>query len=305
MKYFLLSFLLFSQLGLSLELYRYKDENGKWAFTDKKPEKAKNEEKTTIKERRKQELTVKLEKYEIPNGVVYKARNELYAPVEFVFKNLKTKNVKLDRDISKSQILPANSITTVLKAQKIDDAGFRISFSYSHILGDPNSQAVDNYVYGVPFAKGTKYYIGQAFNGSYSHSGKYNRYAVDLSLPVGTHILAARSGRVIDVAFSNFKAGIGKKFLDKANVIRILHDDGSMATYAHLKWEGIRVRAGEHVNKGEYIGDSGNTGYSTGAHLHFVIHANRKNGIEAIPFKFAKKRGASAVPVAGKWLKSE
>ena len=59
-----------------------------------------------------------------------------------------------------------------------------------------------------------------------------------------------------------------------ANLVRILHDDGTWAEYAHLNRSTIRVRPGDVVERGEYIADSGNTGFSSGPHLHFVVQRN-------------------------------
>ena len=66
---------------------------------------------------------------------------------------------------------------------------------------------------------------------------------------------------------------------------RILHEDGSMALYAHLKPEGVEVRVGQQVRQGQRIALSGNTGYSTAPHLHFAVQANGGMRLEAIPFR--------------------
>jgi murein DD-endopeptidase MepM/ murein hydrolase activator NlpD len=74
----------------------------------------------------------------------------------------------------------------------------------------------------------------------------------------------------------------------------VLHDDGTMSLYAHLNWNSIRVRPGQLVERGEYLADSGNTGFSSGPHLHFVVQRNIGGAIESVPIEFAGA-GASAV----------
>ena len=64
-----------------------------------------------------------------------------------------------------------------------------------------------------------------------------------------------------------------------------------MALYSHLKHEGVLVRVGQRVRKGEPIALSGNTGYSTGPHLHFAVQANRGMKLESIPFRMFGPQG--------------
>ena len=87
---------------------------------------------------------------------------------------------------------------------------------------------------------------------------------IDLRGSTGTPVYAVSSGVVIKA--NNNGNGYG-------NSIRIRHDNGMITQYAHLN--SIKTRKGRRVRKGQLIGTVGNTGYSTGPHLHFGV---KKNG---------------------------
>ena len=128
--------------------------------------------------------------------------------------------------------------------------------------------------------------IDQGFGGSFSHDDVQNRHALDFAADIGTPVFAARAGTVMQVEAgfraSGLASGDGRT---RANFIRILHDDGSMALYAHLAVEGVLARVGQEVTAGQRIGLSGNTGFSTGPHLHFAVQVNRGMQLVSIPFR--------------------
>ena len=93
------------------------------------------------------------------------------------------------------------------------------------------------------------------------------------------------------------KAGLNReKYGGSANFIRIVHDHGSMAVYAHHQHEGVQVRTGQRVRKGQPIGLSGNTGFSTAPHLHFVLQVNRGMRLESIPLRMFGPLGELKFP---------
>jgi len=128
--------------------------------------------------------------------------------------------------------------------------------------------------------------IDQGFDGEFSHDDEQNRYALDFAAAIGTPVLAARAGTVMQVE-AGFRAGgvADRAQAGRANFIRVLHDDGSMALYAHLAPDGVLVRQGQQVRSGERIGLSGNTGYSTAPHLHFAVQVNRGMRLVSVPFR--------------------
>ncbi len=175
------------------------------------------------------------------------------------------------------------------------------SLQYRYNIGSPLARHDRQAVYWPPFAMHTQFQITQAFGGKFSHTGEQSQYAVDIAMPVNTPIHAARAGVVIEVNNDFFKNGLTQAYKSRANSIRILHEDGSMAIYAHLALETAQVYPGLHVSAGQLIGYSGNTGYSSGPHLHFAVQLNQGMKLASVPFMFSSAGGVSE-PIAGKWL---
>jgi murein DD-endopeptidase MepM/ murein hydrolase activator NlpD len=123
-------------------------------------------------------------------------------------------------------------------------------------------------------------------------------------MPVGSAVHAAREGVVINVAHKFFRGGTTQEMRDEANFVQILHDDGTTAVYAHLQLDTVRVHPGQRVARGEFIANSGNTGYSSGPHLHFVVLRNAGLRSESVPVTFAGPGGTSLAPRTGQVLRA-
>ena len=89
--------------------------------------------------------------------------------------------------------------------------------------------------------------------------GRLHR-GIDIAAPIGTPVLAAASGVVVG---AGWHSGYG-------NLVKIEHMDGSVTLYGHANK--ILVTHGQKVEQGQQIAKMGNTGNSTGSHLHFEIH---------------------------------
>jgi len=115
-----------------------------------------------------------------------------------------------------------------------------------------------------------------------SHSDQRLRkldYAVDFLVPIGTPIFAAASGKVVWIKDDSKVSGKDKKkYWNLGNRIVIKHRLGEYTAYEHLKYKGVVVKVGHKVKKGQLIGYSGNSGWSTiGPHLHFEVFNNPSN----------------------------
>lgn len=103
------------------------------------------------------------------------------------------------------------------------------------------------------------------------HSG-LGDWAYDFSMNVGTPLWASHSGTVALVKENSSTGGCDPDFANLANYVVINNDGDNTATlYLHLNTNGVVVNVGQHVNQGDLIGYSGQTGYSCGAHLHFQV----------------------------------
>ncbi|MGD8428370.1 MAG: M23 family metallopeptidase [Balneolaceae bacterium] len=155
-------------------------------------------------------------------------------------------------------------------------------FEYSLILGNPKAVHDDSYQYSLPFPVGESHKLIQGNNGNFTHNEPRSRYAFDFDMPEGNLITAARGGVVVFVEQRFTEGGRDKKFLDHGNQIAICQDDGTIAAYAHIKHNGAIVKVGDRIFAGQTIAFSGNTGYTTGPHLHFVVMI----GNNSIPIHF-------------------
>jgi murein DD-endopeptidase MepM/ murein hydrolase activator NlpD len=163
--------------------------------------------------------------------------------------------------------------------------GYAISYSYAR--GNPfTANHDDDYAYLMPFEHGTKRRLSQGFGGRFSHYGE-NEYAVDFEMPIGTPIHAARDGIVAEVKEDSNRGGASASYSGDGNYILIAHTDGSFGNYVHLRQNGAVVDPGDRVTAGTLIGYSGNTGRSSGPHLHFDVRIPTEDGrMQSIPFRF-------------------
>jgi murein DD-endopeptidase MepM/ murein hydrolase activator NlpD len=214
-------------------------------------------------------------------------RNNLYAPVEvgLGFTGLKNVSGAPSRPIRK--VLPARSsirVAVLTAAQAGRPLVYTPKFEYS--LGDPSGAAMVGYRYPLPW-RGGPFRVSQGANGQYSHFGPKNRYAMDIVMPEGTPIIAARGGVVVKT--ESRQSGRGTD--PSGNFVRVLHNDGTMGVYLHLKRGSVCVREGQQVTVGSALGLSGNTGNSSGPHLHFVVQRNTGLGLVSIPYQFKQPVG--------------
>ena len=217
---------------------------------------------------------------------------------QFFVENLQHAAVTVTIDMELKNLKPSAPVpftTTVSPREKI--AAFTVaaedpkqdsswSYTYYATWGSLSVEHDDTFMYQLPYPTGQSFPVSQGFHGKYSHNGG-DCYSIDFKMPEGSPIHAARAGTVVGVKDDSSVGGSDKKFEWDANYILVQHSDGTLGHYVHLQKSGVKVKIGDTVQTGQLIGLSGNTGHSTGPHLHFaVFKAQTGKQRETIPVKF-------------------
>jgi murein DD-endopeptidase MepM/ murein hydrolase activator NlpD len=114
--------------------------------------------------------------------------------------------------------------------------------------------------------------LSQGIRGE-THQGRME-YAYDLKANIGTPVYAMRAGRVILVEDRYPDTGGGAENMTKFNYVLIEHDGGYRSAYLHLQqgFQGkVQLAVNDMVESGQLIGYSGNSGWSSGSHLHVEV----------------------------------
>ena len=229
---------------------------------------------------------VQLQVNRFAGGVRFSARNDTYAPVEVELRLQRMGNVQGGASRLVRGVIPARTtmpLTLLSARQPGRPVSYKEKFSYA--LGNPGQRQLA-FRYPLPW-RGGPFRLSQGPNGRYSHFGPKGRYAMDIAMPEGTPIIAARAGVVIKT--ENSQSGRGSH--PSGNFVRVLHEDGTMGVYLHLMRGSVVVREGQRVVYGTPLAKSGNTGNSSGPHLHFVVQRNVGLALESIPYQFNQPVG--------------
>lgn len=283
-------------------IYSFRDQAGVVHFSDRPPD---------VEGVEVQEELVKVDPRKLvflreggdPRNKRYSLWNGYGGPVQVQINFESADNVISEPPLPTSVVIPGMRETLVLQVAPIDDyRGFSYRWSYRYMPGDPAARHDPGAVYRLPYDESTRLQIHQGFGGKFSHNLPHSQHAVDFAMDEGTPIMASRAGIVMAVESDFYDSGTDiAKFGDRANHIRILHPDGTMAVYAHLELESVLVSIGDRVRSGQTIARSGNTGFSTGPHLHFVVQRNTGGTLVSVPFEFTVD-GRKYVPDSGVWL---
>jgi murein DD-endopeptidase MepM/ murein hydrolase activator NlpD len=297
---------LLAPVAQTQSVYKYRDEQGNWVYTDRKPESQVPTEQVALKVE-PVPPRIAVEQVRANKQVALRAVNECSCTVEFGLRVVDPLNVDISERGNDGEIrlvVPPRTekLLTQIAPNGLGDPSY--GYEWQYVIGAPGMQHRPREPYRVPYAVGQSFRVTQAYPSTITHKEAGSSFAVDIALPMQTPVYAARAGKVINVAHEHYRGGISPGMMDEANFVQILHDDDTVAMYAHLHWDSIRVRPGQQVQRGEYIADSGNTGFSSGPHLHFAVTRNAGLKAESVPIVFAGPNNEPITPRTGMMLKA-
>ncbi len=157
-------------------------------------------------------------------------------------------------EASSSSASAARSFTVVVEKSEID---------CGRLFGDPDASA-----YVLPFPPGRSYEINQGYCPSNPTWGHHRWFAYDFRMPVGDTVVASRAGQVL---FVEERWPDGSRICGQENYVYVGHADGTVMQYVHLTTGGALVAPGARVEAGQPLGLSGDSGCSSGPHLHVAL----------------------------------
>ena len=235
-------------------------------------------------------------------GFAFYAANPNLYPVQLEISFPRYINLKSSVKLPFRGVLKSGAPKTFLFSVKPGRRG-RYGYSMSYLVtpGDPSMKPDPKAVYRLPFAHGGKHKVGQGYFGTFSHSSKYGEYAIDFDMKVGTPILASRAGLVVEIKQDSRIRGLTSAYAKHGNYILIYHKDGTFARYLHLRYAGCIVRPGDRVRAGQKIGYSGNTGWTSGPHLHFQVSRPVRGRLVTMPTDFLLYNGKKGRLTPGRY----
>lgn len=280
------------------QVYRWQDEDGVWHFTDKRPADDKDVEVSIIEPEPQDMVTMRRTgPDEAPAFVFF---NRYHGPVQVEISARQANNLVTRPALPARFVLDGQQERQLVEAAPADPArGYRFQLTFRYMPGPPVPDPLPVPNLPPPFEAGQRWMISQGFETG-THTDLANLHAVDIAMPEGTPVLAVMAGQVMEAEDGYHAGGTrAERYVDRANRVRLLHADGSMSVYAHLAPGSIEVRPGAVVPAGAVIGRSGNTGFSSGPHLHFVLQQNVGMQLVSRPFRFPVGVGESREPRRG------
>lgn len=229
---------------------------------------------------------------------VFDVRNDYNGPIEFELSADEFVNMKSEPALPIRKLIPAKTTAHLCQLMQISaNESWSYTYSTRYVLGKPNARHLTGKSYRLPFDEIQQHSISQGYEGKRSHQTPATKYAIDIDMDEGTQVFAMRSGHVMEISRERLDGN--KKSVPDLQV-RILHQDGTMGLYAHLKNGSLAVREGQRIQRGQLIASVGPSyKEKIKAHLHFALQRNTGMQLESIPFQLLTYPGSSVSPKKG------
>lgn len=217
---------------------------------------------------------------------------------------LKLENMTyVDKKEHLNEVPPHSKALLFSLKQKDSNKKWNYRYKYYWNKGSFTASHPSTVRYRLPYDAHKHFKISQSCNGNFTHNKSSSQYALDFSMPEGTAVLAARAGKVVDLYEYSIIGGTSQLDYRFGNFVLIQHEDMTLGGYYHLKTMGAAVSIGQQVQAGQLIGYSGNTGYSRGPPLHFVVQRPKSGRIkESLKVTFSTDQGDVSCPPKGTLL---
>lgn len=294
-----LTLLFVAGLAAAKDIYKYQDKDGVWHFSEKS-QGAENEQKLSVRDSSEKRLYKDVwVKESLGSTPALNIINKYHGPVQAMV-SIKCPACE-NKEKTATVLVGPDSQEFALNINPMN-RNWKANYELAIVLGDPKAVPDPDYRYRLPFPELVKFQITQSHNGEFSHQDPMSLHAIDVAMPIATPVLAARGGIVMAIEEGYTEAGTDPGFADKANTVYVLHSDGTIGVYAHLDMFSVGVEPGDPVKTGDFLARSGNTGFSTGPHLHFAVLANVGGVQKTVPHRFDDGASSSFVPIAGQYL---
>lgn len=232
---------------------------------------------------------VKIYYEQVKNGYQLYVDNDEFCEVSVILR-LNLDNLKASTSRQTTFIVPPKKgHYQLMDLIAVRQGGYSFSFNYNVYRGNISKASYDmNFPYYLPFSKGQSFRVDQGYDGAFTHQ---NKKALDFKMPIGTSVTAIRDGKIILVEDAFDKHGETADFNRYANYILIEHPDGTFASYIHLKQNSAKVKEGDMVTMGQEIALSGNTGWTSGPHLHLEVYLSKAKRNQTIVTRFKIAKG--------------
>lgn len=228
---------------------------------------------------RTEEMNTRLAEMELDSRLLQERSDHVFAQLETA---VEVSLQPLERALNRKGINTNNLLSEVKRTYSgVGGPVTPLVFSSQSIIKDPFSDRANQLLrdldkvnlmklaaHKVPLAhpvKGSfRYTSGFGTRRDPKTGGRRMHNGTDMAGPLGTNIVSTGDGVV---TFAGRQSGYG-------NLIKVRHAQGFETYYAHLYR--IRVKPGQKVSRGDHIGDMGNSGRSTGVHLHYEVRIKGK-----------------------------